>query len=541
MKKLAPLAAAVLALTAAHVHAGAVRKTKEPIAGHYIVVFKDDVMQAAGVSAETAADRHAASYGGKRHHVYQHALHGYSAEMTAAQAERVADDPMVAFVEEDGVVHADATQSGATWGIDRLDQRDRPLSGTYTYNFDGSGVHAYVIDTGIRATHTQFAGRVGNGFTAISDGNGTNDCAGHGTHVSGTIGGSTYGVAKRVTLHPVRVLGCDGSGSNSGVVAGIDWVRANHLNPAVANMSLGGGASSATDTAVANATAAGVTMVVAAGNSNADACTTSPARAPSAITVGSTTSGDVRSSFSNWGTCVDIFAPGSSITSSWNTSDTATNTISGTSMATPHVVGVVALYLQQHGTTSVSTVTSALKSAASVNKVTSIGTGSPNLLAYSLFPSTATPTPTPAPRPTATPTPISGAAKLPVPASAVSASTNDGNVPANTVDANLSTRWSANGDGQWIQYDLGATKLVQSVKLAWYNGTSRRSTFDVLVSGSSTGPWTTAASGRQSSGTTNALESYDVTDVSGRYVRIVGHGNTVNAWNSVTETEIWGH
>src|SRR5262249_51466616 len=244
-----------------------------------------------------------------------------------------------------------ATQSNATWGIDRIDQRNLPLSGTYTYNFTGAGVHAYIIDTGIRATHQNFGGRVSSqGFTAINDGNGTNDCNGHGTHVSGTVGSSTYGVAKGVTLHAVRVLSCSGSGSTSGVIAGVDWVTQNRILPAVANMSLGGGVSTALDTAVNNSINSGVTYAIAAGDTNP--CTLSPARVAAALTVGATTMTDARSSFSNFGTCVDLFAPGSSITSTWNTSDTATNTISGTSMATPHVTGVAALYLQQFGNQS---------------------------------------------------------------------------------------------------------------------------------------------------------------------------------------------
>ena len=226
---------------------------------------------------------------------------------------------------------------------------------------------------------------MGNGFTAVNDGNGTNDCNGHGTHVAGTTGGTTYGVAKQVTLHAVRVLSCSGSGSNAGVIAGVDWVTQNHVKPAVANMSLGGGVSSALDQAVANSISAGVSYAIAAGNSNANACNSSPARVPSAVTVGSTTSTDARSSFSNFGTCLDIFAPGSSITSAWSTSDTATNTISGTSMATPHVAGALALYLQTNPGASAATATAALIANSTPNKVTNPGSGSPNRLLYSIF------------------------------------------------------------------------------------------------------------------------------------------------------------
>jgi subtilisin family serine protease len=361
------------------------------IPGQYIVVFKPDATLRAGAkvagftTAQVALDL-STRHRGNLMHVYDTAISGFAVRLTDQALADLLRDDRVAFVEPDTVVHAVATQSPATWGLDRIDQRNLPLSNSYTYNFTGAGVHAYIIDTGIRATHNDFGGRVSSqGFTAINDGNGTNDCNGHGTHVAGTVGSNTYGVAKGVTLHAVRVLDCNGSGSNSGVIAGVDWVTQNRILPAVANMSLGGGASSALDTAVNNSINSGVTYAIAAGNSNANACNFSPARVAAAITVGSTTSSDARSSFSNFGTCVDIFAPGSSITSTWNTSNTATNTISGTSMATPHVAGVAALYLHQFGNQSPSAVRNGLVNNATSGVISNVGSGSPNLLLHSLF------------------------------------------------------------------------------------------------------------------------------------------------------------
>jgi subtilisin family serine protease len=357
----------------------AVVPAANPVPEQYIVTVRTPPA-ASGVAAGALTARH----GGRVVRTYSSALAGYTARMTAAQAEDLSRDPAVASVEQDGIVNASATQNPApSWGLDRIDQRDLPLDNAYTSATGAAGVTAYVIDTGIRRTNADFGGRASAiGFDAIGDGQNGNDCNGHGTHVAGTIGGTVYGVAKQVALVPVRVLACNGSGTYSQVIAGIDWVTANHAPNAVANMSLGGGASSALDTALANSVASGVTYAVAAGNSNADACTASPARAPSAITVGATTNTDVRASYSNYGTCVDLFAPGSSITSDWNTSDTATNTISGTSMASPHVAGSAALYLGDHSGASPATVTAALLGAATTGHVTSAGAGSPNLLDY---------------------------------------------------------------------------------------------------------------------------------------------------------------
>ena len=372
-----------------------IKKARNKIPNRYIVVLEEWATGEPGENSniEAVVAELSIVYGGRVDKIFRHALNGFSVEMNENQAERLSEDPRITFVEEDGEVFADTTQTGATWGLDRIDQRDRPTDGNYNYTPTGSGVNAYIIDTGIRRSHAQFGGRAFVGYDAIGDGQNSNDCNGHGTHVAGTVGGSTYGVAKSVRLYAVRVLNCSGSGSNSGVIAGVDWVKNNHVKPAVANMSLGGGASSALDTAVNDAIAAGVTFAVAAGNENQNACNVSPARAPNAITVGSTTNTDARSSFSNYGTCLDIFAPGSSITSAWYTGDTATNTISGTSMASPHVAGVAALYLQGNTTASPLTVRDAIVNTASTSKLTSIGTGSPNLLLYSFLSGGGTPPP----------------------------------------------------------------------------------------------------------------------------------------------------
>ncbi len=355
------------------------------ITNSYIVVMDDDVVGEKGLYsiAPYMATDMAATYKGKLKHVYQHAINGFAAEMSEEDAERLSEDYRVKFVEEDSVMSIDATQTNPPWGLDRIDQRNRPLNASYTYNWTGSGVRVYVIDTGIRTSHNQFGGRASNVFDAFG-GSGA-DCNGHGTHVAGTIGGSTYGVAKSAMLRGVRVLNCSGSGSTSGVIAGVDWVRQNRIDPAVANMSLGGGVSSALDTAVNNLANSGVAIAVAAGNSNTNACNSSPARAANAITVGATTSTDSRASFSNFGTCLDIFAPGQGIVSSWYTSNTATASLSGTSMASPHVAGAAALYKQANPSASATTIRNALVNNATTNVISNAGSGSPNRLLYTLF------------------------------------------------------------------------------------------------------------------------------------------------------------
>jgi aqualysin 1 len=360
------------------------RKGARAIQNHYIVVLDRDATGRTGDEAVNALEieRLVPEWVGNVTRRFDYAINGFAALMTEEQALLLSEDSRVAFVEEDAVFEAIATQSNPPWGLDRLGQRTLPLNGAYTYTTTGAGVNAYIIDTGIRRTHTQFGGRAFIGFDAIGDGQNTNDCNGHGTHVSGTVGGSTYGVAKSVRLFAVRVLNCGGSGSTSGVIAGVDWVTNNHVKPAVANMSLGGGTSTALDTAVRNSIAAGVTYAIAAGNANTNAANSSPARVSEAITVGATTITDQRSSFSNFGSVVDIFAPGSGILSAWRTSNTATATLSGTSMAAPHVAGVVARYLQSNPGASPASARNAVVAEATLNRLSGIPSGTGNRLLF---------------------------------------------------------------------------------------------------------------------------------------------------------------
>ena len=362
----------------------------DAISGSYIVVLKN------GTSVADTAKSVTSKHGGTVKRTFG-SVHGFSGAMTELQAKRAAADPSVAYVEQDKVVHASTDQlNPPSWGQDRVDQRNLPLDQKYSYSTTASNVHAYIIDTGINMTHSTFGGRAVSGYDFVDNKPDATDCNGHGTHVAGTVGGSEYGLAKGVSLTAVRVLDCNGSGTTTGVVSGIDWVTTNAIKPAVANMSLGGGVSTTLDSAVQRSIAAGVTYGVAAGNDNgADACNSSPARTPEAITVGATTSTDARATYSNIGRCLDIFAPGSGIKSSWIGSTTATNTISGTSMATPHVVGAAALYLATNPTATPQQVRDALVTNGTPGKVTDPGAASPNVLLYTGAGGTPPPPPPP--------------------------------------------------------------------------------------------------------------------------------------------------
>ena len=357
--------------------------SSQDLRDRYIVVFRDEVTDPARL-----ADVLVNAAGGTVHYRYTAAIKGFAATLPPQSLAGIERNPVVNYVVPDGlasVTGAGSDNSVSSWGLNRIDQRNLPLDNLYEWTTDGTGVTAYILDTGILPTHNDFGGvggRASIGFDAYG-GNGI-DCHGHGTHVAGTVGGNEYGVARKVKLVAVRVLDCGGSGTWAGVISGIDWVRLNAVKPAVANMSLGGGLNSAVNDAVTNAINAGVTFAVAAGNSNgADACLSSPSSTPKALTVGATDINDARASYSNIGTCVDLFAPGSSITSDYYTSTTATATMSGTSMASPHVAGVAALYLSANTTATPAQVESAIEGAATQGKVTNPGTGSPNLLLYS--------------------------------------------------------------------------------------------------------------------------------------------------------------
>jgi subtilisin family serine protease len=382
------------------------RRVERYLKDKYIVVLKEDVVAEGTPSTPEAVAEHitltanemVSVHRGKIRHTFHSALKGFAAEMSEAEAERLSHDPRVEFVEEDSLMSGDAhtSQNAAPWGLDRIDQRSLPLNNIYSYSGSGFGVNAYVIDSGIRATHQEFGGRA----SSVRDFVGTdgNDCNGHGTHVAATLGGRTFGVAKDVRIYSLRVFGCGNTGSTSDIIAAVDWVRVNRVKPAVTNMSLGGSTSDALDQAVRNLITAGVPVVVAAGNDNKDASQHSPARVQEAITVGATDNTDTRPTNwqcsgtmvftcgSNFGTVVDVFAPGQSITAAGIASDTDTAVKSGTSMATPHVAGMVARYLETDPYAAPSAVASLITRNATNGVVQNPGTGSPNRLLYTIPP-----------------------------------------------------------------------------------------------------------------------------------------------------------
>jgi len=380
------------------------KKSRIPVPNQYIVVLEDEANLRGKGGVPERVNELSEAYHGNVGRIYESAIRGYSVEMTEEEAIRLSDDPRIKYVEEDGIITSSSVQTYPSWGLDRIDQNSLPMNSSYQYSATGLGVHVYILDTGVLTTHLDFNGRAFDSYDSIGDNRPISECNGHGTHVAGIVGSSTYGVAKEVTIHSVRVLDCVGYGTSSSVVAGIDWVTHNSIKPAVANMSLGGESSSVIDSAVTASIRSGVTYAVAAGNESADACTKSPADVPEAITVGASTYADERLSISNYGRCVDLFAPGLAIDSTWNTSDTAVAAVSGTSMAAPHAAGVAALYLEMNPGATPREVQDALLNNASSGVVYNLGNNSPNLLLFSGFVGT-TPTPSPSPPPFPSPSP----------------------------------------------------------------------------------------------------------------------------------------
>jgi subtilisin family serine protease len=478
------------------------------VSGRYMVVLK--TAAAGGSDSQAALNRavdRAEANGADVGREYRNSIHGYVAEMSAAEVAEVRQDPQVAFVEADRRIRIQGTRVAASWGQDRIDQRTG-LDGSLSTAQDGTGVTAYVIDTGIRASHTGFGGRVSSGYTAISDGNGTSDCNGHGTHVAGTIGSDGYGVAPAVSLVAVRVLGCDGSGTTSGVIAGIDWVTAHHASPAVANLSLGGSAYSALDHAVSASIASGVTYAVAAGNSAASACDDSPARVPEALTVAASTSADAAAGFSNYGSCVDLYAPGQGILSTLNTSDTATASYSGTSMASPHVAGAAALYLQAHPSATPAEVGAAILGATTSSVLTGVPSGTPNLLLY--VGTTTAPTASPSSSPTSSP----GSSPTSSPSSSPSASPTSTSPSASpTSSPGCSAKRSASRLGSRA---VATSRPYTTTRSGTHRGClvgPKQADFDLFLDRWSGSRWVSVAGSRRN----GATETVSYTGRAGKY------------------------
>ena len=427
---------------------------------------------------------------------FSHALRGAVVTATPAQAAELSRSAGVASVEVDAPVTVSATEQPAPWGLDRVDQHALPLSGSYSWTAAGAGVSAYVVDTGVLASHVEFGGRVAAGWTAVADGRGSGDCNGHGTHVAGTVAGTTYGVAKAATIVPVRVLDCTGSGFNSDVVAGLDWIAANHAAgaPAVVNLSLGGAASAAVDSALQGVINDGVTAVVAAGNSAADACGSSPARLPAAVTVAASDSADRKASFSNFGSCVDLYAPGVGITSAYYTSTTATASMSGTSMAAPHTAGAAALLLSQNPALTPAQVASTLTSNATAGVIVGSGTGTPNRLLYAAATALAS---EPAPTVTAK-SPGAQATAVPV---------------ASNVTATFSADVQGVGAGTFVLRNAAGTAIPATVS---FNASTKTATLDPSASLATDGAFTATLVGgataiRDAAGTPLASTSWTFT------------------------------